>query len=162
MSGDYPGNARKRRAALKVEPLKQETVAALVEANGDAADPGGPAPAGAACSLEPRCVAAHLARRGALRNHDEMGHRYLRRLWGAFSGRLPVPDARARLQAIETVLAQGPYARRSLRPRSDRIPRAGTMSWCLPNSGPGTFAAARDPTPAFGGLKRQRRWAQPP
>ena len=110
MRGDYPGNARKRRATMTVEPLDAEIVVSeLVETNGDgAADPGAIRPALAQLaasnldalqrSLLDAALSATTTRWATVTCGD----------CGARSRvELPVPDTRARLQAIETLLAQG-------------------------------------------------------
>jgi hypothetical protein len=110
MSGDYPGSARKRRAAFTVEPPEPEIVAAArVETNGyeTAADPGSIRPA--------------LARLAAS-NLDALQRALLDAALSATTTRwvtvacadcgarsrveLPIPDVKARLQAIQLLLSE--------------------------------------------------------
>jgi hypothetical protein len=111
MSGDYPGNTRKRQVALTVERLEPETTTlALVEANenGGEADPSAIRPALAQLAAN-NLDALHRALLDAALSAATT--RWATVVCGGCGARsrveLPVPDVRARLQAIETLLAQG-------------------------------------------------------
>jgi hypothetical protein len=110
MSGDYPGNAPKRRVAMTVERSEPEIVASvIVEPDGDgaAADPAGirPALARLAASnldaLQQALLDAALSAtttRWATVDCGECGARS--------RVELPVPDVKARLQAIQLLLSE--------------------------------------------------------
>jgi hypothetical protein len=111
MSGDYPGNARKRDSVLTVVPLEPEnTTMRSVRMNGGetTADPTSIRPALAQVAAEnldglqrallDAALSATTTRWATVSCSD----------CGARSRvELPVPDVRSRLQAIETLLAQG-------------------------------------------------------
>ena len=111
MSGDYPGNARKRASVLAVVPLEPEnTTVTSVETNGSET------------TADPTSIRPALAQRAA-ENLDGLQRALLDAALSATTTRwatvscsdcgarsrveLPVPDVRSRLQAIETLLAQG-------------------------------------------------------
>jgi hypothetical protein len=111
LSGDYPGNAPKKPRTMTVEQLEPEEVTpSPVEANGDGS---------AANPAEIRPALAQLA----ASNLDALQRALLDAALSATTTRwatvacgecgarsrveLPVPDVRSRLQAIETLLAQG-------------------------------------------------------
>ena len=110
LSGEYPGNARRRASRLTVAPLEPETPQVTsVEANGDGswADPAAIRPALAQLAaanldgLQRALLDAALSAtttRWATVDCDDCGARS--------RVELPVPDVRSRLQAIETLLAQ--------------------------------------------------------
>jgi hypothetical protein len=110
LSGEYPGNARRRASRLTVAPLEPETPQVTsVEANGDGswADPAATRPALAQLAaanldgLQRALLDAALSAtttRWATVDCDDCGARS--------RVELPVPDVRSRLQAIETLLAQ--------------------------------------------------------
>jgi hypothetical protein len=109
MVGDYPGNARKRASALTVEPLEPERTT-TVETNGTLK------------TADPTAIRPALAQLAAA-NLDALQRALLDAALSATTTRwatvscedcgarsrveLPVPDVRSRLQAIETLLAQG-------------------------------------------------------
>jgi hypothetical protein len=110
LSGDYPGNARRRTAGLTVEPLEPETPSTTggKDGSGKAADPAAIRPAlaqlaaanldGLQRALLDAALSATTTRWATVSCSD----------CGARSRvELPVPDVRSRLQAIETLLAQG-------------------------------------------------------
>jgi hypothetical protein len=109
LSGDYPGNARRRASTLRV--LESETPpVASVEANGRGREPDRaairPALAQLAAAnldgLQRALLDAALSAtttRWATVTCDDCG--------ASAQVELPVPDVRSRLQAIETLLAQG-------------------------------------------------------
>jgi hypothetical protein len=111
LSGDYPGNARRRASTLTVVPLEPESrPIPSVEANGveSGADPATIRPAlaqlaaanldGLQRALLDAALSATTTRWATVACED----------CGARSRvELPVPDVRSRLQAIETLLAQG-------------------------------------------------------
>jgi hypothetical protein len=110
MTGDYPGDARRHNSALTVEPLQSDDATMeLVEQN-------------QAASADPAAIRPALARLAAA-NLDGLERALLDAALSATTTRwatvtcdgcgarsrveLPVPDVRSRLQAIETLLAQG-------------------------------------------------------
>jgi hypothetical protein len=111
MSGDYPGNARRRDSLLKVVPVEFEnTSVASTETNGTKK------------TADPTAIRPALAQLAA-ENLDGLQQALLDAALSATTTRwatvscsdcgarsrveLPVPDVRSRLQAIETLLAQG-------------------------------------------------------
>jgi len=109
LSGEYPGNGRKRASRLTVVPLEPETPATVdQQRSGKVADPTAIRPALAQLAaanldgLQRALLDAALSAtttRWATVSCDDCGARS--------RVELPVPDVRSRLQAIETLLAQG-------------------------------------------------------
>jgi hypothetical protein len=111
MAGDYPGNARKRDVALTLVPLEFENTT-LASAETNSADK----------TADPASIRPALAQLAA-ENLDGLQRALLDAALSATTTRwatvscsgcgahsrveLPVPDVRSRLQAIETLLAQG-------------------------------------------------------
>jgi hypothetical protein len=107
MSGDYPGNARKRESLLTVVPLEPENM--TVETNGSekTADPTSIGPALAQLAAENLHGLQRALLDAAL---SATTTRWATVSCGDCGARsrveLPVPDTRVQLQAIETLLGQ--------------------------------------------------------
>jgi hypothetical protein len=111
LSGDYPGNARKRESVLRALPLEPETTTvSSVDTTGSekTADPTSIRPALAQIAAENLDGLQRALLDAALSATTTKWATVSCSDCGARSRvELPVPDVRSRLQAIETLLAQG-------------------------------------------------------